>query len=201
MKRCRRRWRSKLGVPIRRPQNRQYARVLVPSCTSRRHRQRRTLGEEVFCPPMLPALVAVLAILCGIILGYWIRSQSAKAERASFDQRNRESAELLAAARSQLASVQSESAARAGFESLASERAGMIGRLTAERDAARRDLETSHSIARDQAARISKLEADLHNERQNVSEKIALLESAKQALANQFEALAAKVLDQKSKTF
>ena len=34
-----------------------------------------------------------------------------------------------------------------------------------------------------------------------MAEKLALLETAKQALANQFQALAAEILDQKSKTF
>ena len=157
---------------------------------------------------MMQAVVAVVAILVGVALGYWIRSQSANTEKASaqsektlLDQRNRESADALAEMRAQLIAVQAESSARAGFESLAIERSGMIGRLTGERDTARKDLETSHSIARDQAARISQLEAELKNERQNMAEKIALLESAKQALANQFEALAANVLDQKSKTF
>jgi len=41
----------------------------------------------------------------------------------------------------------------------------------------------------------------LRNERQNMADKIALLESAKTTLSNQFQALAAEILDQKSKTF
>jgi DNA recombination protein RmuC len=41
----------------------------------------------------------------------------------------------------------------------------------------------------------------LRNERQNLAEKLALLESAKQTLANQFEALAADILEKKSKSF
>ena len=50
-------------------------------------------------------------------------------------------------------------------------------------------------------ARISQLEADLSNERKNLTEKVELLENAKKTLANQFQALAADILDQKSKTF
>ena len=38
-------------------------------------------------------------------------------------------------------------------------------------------------------------------ERQSLTEKVALLEGAKQTLANQFEALAGKILDEKSKSF
>ena len=52
-----------------------------------------------------------------------------------------------------------------------------------------------------QAVRISQLEADLNNERENLAEKLALLETAKQTLGNQFQALAAEILDQKSKSF
>ncbi len=150
---------------------------------------------------MPQAAIAAIALLAGTLLGYWMRTRAANSEKALLDQRNREATAALAAVQSQLAAVQAESAARAGFESVAVERAGTIGRLTAERDATRRDLETSHSITRDQAARISQLEADLTNERQNMAEKIALLETAKQSLAHQFEALAANILEQKSKTF
>jgi DNA recombination protein RmuC len=150
---------------------------------------------------MLQALIAGIAVVAGIALGYWIRSNAAKSEKILLEQRGRESTEALAAAHTQLAQVQAESAARAGFESVAAERTGTIARLTSERDAGRTELQSSHAVVRDQAALISRLEADLNNERQNMAEKIALLESAKQALANHFEALAANILDQKSKSF
>ena len=150
---------------------------------------------------MLQGVIAGIAIVVGIALGYWIRSNAAKSERNLLEQRNRETAEALAASRAQLAEAQAVSAARAGFESVAAERAGTVERLTGERDAARQDLQASQALVRDQAARISQLDADLNNERRNMAEKIALLESAKQALANQFEALAGNVLDQKSKSF
>jgi DNA recombination protein RmuC len=150
---------------------------------------------------MLQAVIAGIAVVVGIALGHWIRSNAARSERNLLEQRTRETAEALAASRAQLAEAQTVSAARAGFESVAVERAGTIGRLTAERDTARTDLQTHQVAARDQAARISQLEAELNNERQNMAEKIALLESAKQALANQFEALAANILDQKSRSF
>ena len=52
-----------------------------------------------------------------------------------------------------------------------------------------------------QGARIKELEAELRNERQNIAEKIALLETAKQTLSNQFQTLATEILESKSKTF
>ena len=70
----------------------------------------------------MQALIAVIAILAGIAIGYWIRSNSAKSEKNLLDQHNREQAEALHAFRNQLAQSQAESAARAGFESLAVER-------------------------------------------------------------------------------
>jgi len=51
------------------------------------------------------------------------------------------------------------------------------------------------------AARISQLEAELKGERAGLQEKLALLDTAKQALANQFEALAGEILEKKSKSF
>ena len=48
---------------------------------------------------------------------------------------------------------------------------------------------------------MKELEADLRNERAGLAEKLALLETAKKALANQFEALAGKILDEKTKIF
>ena len=50
-------------------------------------------------------------------------------------------------------------------------------------------------------ARLSGVEAELRNERQNLQEKLALLETAKKTLADQFQALAGEILDKKSKAF
>jgi DNA recombination protein RmuC len=149
----------------------------------------------------MQALIAVLAVVAGILLGFWIRTISTKRELALLDQRNRESFEALAALQKQLTQAHAESAARAGFESLAAERDKTIDRLTSERDGLRAELQTGAEAARSQAACISQLEADLHNERKSLGEKVELLENAKKALADQFQALAADILDQKSKSF
>jgi len=149
----------------------------------------------------MQALIAIVAVVAGILLGLWIRIVSTKRELALLEQRNRESLDALNVLQRQLAQSQAESASRAGFESLASERDKTIARLASERDAVRTELQSSNEIIRNHAARISQLEADLNNERQNMGEKIALLETAKQALANQFQTLATEILEQKSKTF
>jgi DNA recombination protein RmuC len=153
----------------------------------------------------MQAFIAGLAALAGILLGYWLRHSSATSERAQSARRIDELTTDVTALRAELAQVQTLCAARAGFESLCAEREKASVQLIAERDALRADLDARAIAQRDhaarQAAQISQLEADLRNERQNLQEKLALLETAKQSLANQFKALAGEILDQKSKTF
>jgi len=146
-------------------------------------------------------VLGVAAAFIGILLGFWLKVASGKAEKAQLERRTQELAGELTAVRAELAQSQGESAARAGFESLATERDKAIGRLETERDGLRAELQAKAVTERNQAARVSQLEAELNNERQNLAEKLALLESAKQALANQFEALAADILEKKSKSF
>jgi DNA recombination protein RmuC len=149
----------------------------------------------------MQALIAVVAVLAGVSLGFWIRSISAKRELALWDQRNRESFEALSALQKQLVQTQSESGSRAGFESLAIERAAAIAQLNNEVVAVRAELASKSTNESALNARISQLEADLNNERKSLTEKVELLENAKQTLANQFQALASDILEQKSKSF
>jgi DNA recombination protein RmuC len=141
------------------------------------------------------------AALIGILLGFWLRGLSASGEKAQREQRARELNDELCAVRSELANAQAVAAARAGFESLANEREKTIGLLTVERDGLSAELRAKAALETQSSARIKELEAELRNERQNLAEKLALLESAKQTLAHQFEALAGKILDERAKTF
>lgn len=157
---------------------------------------------------MLELIGGIVAAFVGIVLGFVLRGMSAKAEKAQFDQRSMELAgELNAAraetnaARGETARVQSESSARAGFESLAGERQRALEQIAAERDELRVELTQKASAEKQSAARISQLEAELRGEKASLAEKLALLESAKQTLANQFEALAGEILEKKSKSF
>ncbi len=142
----------------------------------------------------MQALIAVLAAVFGIVLGYWLRQLSTKSERDQIDRRAAELATDLATARSQLNQAQSLADSRAGFESLSTEREKTIDAVTSERDRARDSERTL-------ATQVSQLEVELKNERQNIAEKLALLDEAKSALSNQFQAVAAEILDQKSKSF
>jgi DNA recombination protein RmuC len=150
---------------------------------------------------MQDLILGVAAVFVGTILGFWLKTASAKAEKTMLERRGEELATELGTVRTALAQANAESAARAGFESLAAEREKVIGQLSSEREKLREDLQARDATASAQAARVKELETELKNERQNLQEKLVLLDQAKQALANQFEALAADILEKKSKTF
>jgi len=86
-------------------------------------------------------------------------------------------------------------------QKLQAERQQSTTRLESERDGLRDELRAKNDIQQTQAARVSQLEAQLKAERESLGEKMALLESAKKALSDQFEALAADILEKKSKSF
>jgi DNA recombination protein RmuC len=109
----------------------------------------------------------IVAAVVGILVGFWLRGASSKAEKAQLERTNE----------------------------------GLRTELAGERERSRAELHTRAEVERAQVAAISKLEADLDNERKNLAEKLALLESAKQSLAHQFEALAGEILEKKSKSF
>jgi DNA recombination protein RmuC len=157
---------------------------------------------------MIDAVIAVAALVVGILLGFWFRGHAAKSEKAlaksekdMLEQRNREAAESLAAAQAALTRTQAESAARAGFESVAQEREKTIHTLAAEKENLAQEVRGRTEELSDAKGTVSELNAKLENEQKNMAEKIALLETAKTALAHQFQTLATEILEQKSKTF
>lgn len=156
----------------------------------------------------MQALIAMVAALVGIGLGFWLRSAAAKGEkaaaaneRAQLAQRNAELAAELAGVRTEIAQIREIAERRAGFESLCVERQGIIDRLTEEREQSVAAMLAKTEAERQLTAKISALEAELRNERQNMGEKIALLDAAKKSLADQFEALAGEILEKKAKSF
>jgi DNA recombination protein RmuC len=147
------------------------------------------------------ALFAVSALLAGLLLGFLLRSVTARTERNEFERRISELSATLNSAGVALTKSQEESAARAGFEALAREREHTIEQLKTEKTALAAGLQAKSDAESRAQARISELETELRKERESLGEKVKLLEDAKQALANQFQALAAEILEQKSKTF
>jgi DNA recombination protein RmuC len=150
---------------------------------------------------MLGLVGGIVAAFVGILVGFWLRGASAKAEKTQLERRAEDLAGELNLARSEMARAQTESAARAGFESLAAEREKAIALLAAERDGLRADLASRSASESQSLAQVSRLQAELNAERASLVEKVALLEGARNTLADQFEALAGKILDEKSKSF
>jgi DNA recombination protein RmuC len=149
----------------------------------------------------MQALFVAIALVAGVVLGFLIRSASTRRELALLEQRNRESFDALGALQKQLMQSQTESAARAGFEPLAAERASAIAQLNSEISSLRTDISAHGARESTLNARISQLETDLQNERKNLAEKVELLEAAKRTLADQFQVLASDVLEAKTKSF
>lgn len=150
---------------------------------------------------MVALMVGAVAAIVGILVGFWLGGMSARGERAQLEQRAAELARDLAAARSGLTEAQADSTARARFEALAQEREKAIAQLATERDGLRVELQARLEAERLLAARASTAEAELRKEREAGAEKLALLESARNSLSDQFQALAADILDKKSKSF
>ena len=150
---------------------------------------------------MLALIAGIVAAFLGILLGFWLGTASAKAEKVQLERRASELADDLTGVRGALEQAHAESAQRAGFESLAAERERTIGQLTVERDRLRQELRAESESVGAQGKRIAGLNAELEGERKSLAEKLALLETAKHALANQFEALAGEILEKKSKSF
>jgi DNA recombination protein RmuC len=150
---------------------------------------------------MLGVIGGVVAAFVGILVGFWLKAVAGKAEKAQLELRALELANELSVVRSELARTQAESAARAGFESLATEREKAIGLLAVERERLREDLAAKNTAEAQALARVSGLEAELNAEHASLAEKVALLDDARKTVADQFEALAGRILDEKSKTF
>jgi DNA recombination protein RmuC len=153
----------------------------------------------------MQALIAgIVAAFVGIFIGFWLRSTTAKAEKAQTDQlaqRNRELTAELAAQRSELTRTQAESAARAGFESLALERERGLREFAQERETLKAEIQSRAGLENTLSAEIAKLEEQLKSERAGSQEKLKLLTEARVELTHQFEALAGKILDEKSTKF
>jgi DNA recombination protein RmuC len=132
---------------------------------------------------MTPAIIAVAALVVGLLLGFFFGGRPA------------------ATARAELAKAQQESDRRAGFEALAAEREKTIAQLTNEKESLSSELSAKIEEASQSAGKVAELNAKLENEQKNLTEKIALLDEARKTLADQFELLAGKILEQKSKTF
>ncbi len=147
------------------------------------------------------AIVGLAGVAAGVVAGFLMRAVLARAAGARSEAVAAERDRQLGELRGELERTRAESAARARFEPLASEREKRIDALSAEINTLRASLGAKSEEVGGLASNVAKLETQLESERKNLGEKVALLETAKKALADQFQLLAAEVLEQKSKTF
>jgi DNA recombination protein RmuC len=136
-------------------------------------------------------LFAGIAIaLLGIVLVFWQKAASAKAEKAQLERRVEELTVELTGVRADLAKAQSESATRAGFEPLAAERLDALSERNKQLEGANRQLEEKDREILRLTGLNSKHETDLANERGNG-----------ERLTQQFKVLANEILKDNSKAF
>jgi DNA recombination protein RmuC len=146
-------------------------------------------------------IMGVIALVAGIFLGFLLGKSAGRGKESVLEQRIKELNEQMQASTALVEKIMAQSEARAGFESLAQEREAGNQQLKREKDELQKTIDARAMQGQADAAAIAKLEADLKNERQNMQEKLALLETAKQTLSNQFQTLATEILETKSKTF
>ena len=139
----------------------------------------------------MQALIAgIVAAFVGILVGFWLRAASDKAERLQLERRAKELSDELTAVRGELGRAQAESAHRAGFESLASERFDGLSERNQQLQAANRQLEVKDNEILQLTRRNSQLETDLANEKGNGDR-----------LTQQFKVLANEILKENSEAF
>jgi len=167
----------------------------------------------------LPVFSALLGIVVGIALDNVYRLITERKERATAEAEKTQLSQRISALAAELAAARTESSQtrelaerRAGFESLSIERERMIGvlnadrekivaNLVAERDRALADLRQKSDSERRSLMEVSQLRADLLNEKKNLGEKLAILDTAKSTLTDQFQALASEIVEKRSKVF
>src|SRR5580698_1693124 len=114
---------------------------------------------------MQSLIAAIVAAFAGILVGYWLRSISAAAEKKQLQDRNAELTKEVGSVRLELVSAQADVAARAGFQSLAAEREKSIGLISVEKEELQKALAARMKIEQEQGSTISRLEAELRGER------------------------------------
>ena len=147
---------------------------------------------------------AVIGLIAGIISNHG-KSKAQEQLRAQSDLSLRE---LLVASQRDAERWRMEAESRAGVagelaaqSTLAAERLKVVEDRAVEIAALRDQMLARIETERKQSALISQLETSLRQEREGAQEKLKLLAEAKAELTHQFEALAGKILDEKSTKF
>jgi DNA recombination protein RmuC len=159
-----------------------------------------------------PSLVLLIGLLVGIALGVaagiWLARSKTETQKLLREQSERSLLEQLVAVERETARWRTEAESRAPLEgqlasqsTLAAERLKSLAAVQSELETVRHQLLAKSESERQQAALTSQLETTLAKERESAQEKLKLLTEARVELSHQFEALAGKILDEKSTKF
>jgi DNA recombination protein RmuC len=158
------------------------------------------------------SVALLVGILVGVVLGLiagmalskskaetqkLLREQAEQSSRAQAEAMQRETARWRAEAEA-LVSLRGELATAT---TLAAERFNSVELLRAEVAEQRQQLHLKNQTEQALSSQISQLETTLKKERESAQEKFKLLTDARVELTHQFEALAGKILDEKSTKF
>jgi DNA recombination protein RmuC len=153
-------------------------------------------------------LGVIVGAIIGLISGIFAGSGKTRAQQQLREQAEQSWRGQLAASQREAERWRSEAEARAPLEgqlatqaTLAAERLKQLADMGTEVEGLRQQLSAKTEIEREQAAQLRGLDAEIKKERESAHEKLKLLTDARIELTHQFEALAGKILDEKSTRF
>jgi DNA recombination protein RmuC len=157
-------------------------------------------------------LGVIVGAIVGLIAGIFAGRGKASTERQLREQSEKSLRDQLEAARAETARWRTEAESRQAAENqlaghlaqqrtLAEERLAAVAQLQSQLHELRQQHAVLQEAERAQTAQIQGLTTTLANERENAHEKLKLLTDARVELTHQFEALAGKILDEKSTKF
>jgi DNA recombination protein RmuC len=153
-------------------------------------------------------LGVIVGAIVGLVAGILSASGKVKAQQQLREQGERSLREQVAGLQREAERWRCESEARVGLEgqlasqsTLAAERLKSVESMEREVAALRQQLSAAAQTEQNHAAQLSQIRTELQKERESALEKLKLLTDAKAELMHQFEALAGKILDEKSTKF
>jgi DNA recombination protein RmuC len=157
-------------------------------------------------------LGGLAGLFAGLLAGMWLASGKTRTQQLLREQAEQSAGQRLAAlereAEQWRAAARAEAEARATLgeqlavqTTLATERLNSLAAMEQQGEGLRQQLLAAGQTELRQAEQVSQLSTELENERASALEKLKLLTDARVELTHQFEALAAKILDEKSVKF
>jgi DNA recombination protein RmuC len=153
-------------------------------------------------------LGVAVGLALGLIAGFIAAGRGVNSERKAREQSEKSFNERLDSLQRESDRWRQLADSRAGLESqlatqstLAAERLNTATLLREELDGLRGQLHAKTETERQHSTEISRLSTEIQKEREAAQEKLKLLNDARAELTHQFEALAGKILDEKSTKF